>query len=122
VLASAGLVEGRTLTSWPGIKDDLVNAGANWQNKSAVRDGNWVSSRGPHDLRKFNKAMVALFKEHAPTQLGESAGGRGWQNLWWLLGAVLLGLSIYAWRRTALGHPLPSSSPNPDRSLPNSGR
>lgn len=39
VLASAGLVDGRTLTSWPGIRDDLVNAGATWLDQELVRDG-----------------------------------------------------------------------------------
>lgn len=65
LLASAGLVRDRRLTSWPGIKDDLINAGAIWEDKPVVREGNWVSSRGPHDLRKFNKAMVELFAQRA---------------------------------------------------------
>lgn len=126
VLASAGLVEGRRLTSWPGIKDDLTNAGANWENKPVVRDTNWVSSRSPQDLRKFNKAMIKLFKEHAPaplsTETGWSGPQIGWQSLWWGLGALLIGLSIYAWRRAALGAPLPSGAPSSGRILPSSGR
>jgi len=63
VLASAGLATGRTLTSWPGIRDDVVNAGATWLDQDVVRDGNWVSSRGPQDLRPFVKATVALFAQ-----------------------------------------------------------
>lgn len=47
VLASAGLLSGRTLTSWPGIRDDLVNAGATWLDREVVRDRNLVTSRGP---------------------------------------------------------------------------
>src|SRR5579862_7360726 len=61
LLVSAGLVKGRTLTSWPSIQDDLRNAGATWVDKEMVRDGNWVSSRSPKDLGAFNPGMVALF-------------------------------------------------------------
>src|SRR3954471_5855690 len=43
VLASAGLLDGRTLTSWPGIRDDLVNAGATWLDQEVVRDGNLIT-------------------------------------------------------------------------------
>src|SRR3954467_3445702 len=50
VLASAGLLKGRTLTSWPGVRDDLVNAGATWLDQEFVRDGNLATSRGPQDL------------------------------------------------------------------------
>jgi protease I len=49
VLASAGLLNGRTLTSWPGIRDDLVNSGATWLDRDVVKDGNLVTSRGPQD-------------------------------------------------------------------------
>jgi protease I len=61
VLISAGLTEGRRLTSWPGIKDDVRNAGGSWHNKSVVHDGNWITSRGPHDLLQFNRAIVEHF-------------------------------------------------------------
>jgi protease I len=61
LLASADLVEGRTMTSWPGIRDDLVNAGATWLDREVVRNGNWVSSRGPQDMSAFLKAMIELF-------------------------------------------------------------
>src|SRR3712207_6890404 len=53
VLASAGLLEGRTLTSWPGIRDDLVNAGATWLVQEIVRDRNLTTSRGPQDMAAF---------------------------------------------------------------------
>ncbi|HEY0848232.1 MAG TPA: type 1 glutamine amidotransferase domain-containing protein [Noviherbaspirillum sp.] len=66
LMASAGLLRGRTLTSWPGVRDDMVNAGATWLDQPVVRDGNWVSSRGPQDLRSFVKAMTELFAETAP--------------------------------------------------------
>lgn len=63
VLASAGLLIGRTLTSWPGIRDDLVNAGATWLDREVVRDRNLVTSRGPQDLRAFVPAMLDIFAE-----------------------------------------------------------
>jgi protease I len=61
VLTSAGRAGGRVLTSWPGIRDDLVNAGATWRDESAVFDGNWFTSRGPQDMRAFVHGMLALF-------------------------------------------------------------
>ncbi len=60
LLVSAELVNGRTLTSWPSLKDDLRNAGANWVDQEVARDGNWISSRKPDDLPAFNKAFIEL--------------------------------------------------------------
>ena len=68
VLASAGLLEGRTLTSWPGIRDDLVNAGATWLDREVVRDGNLVTSRGPQDLKPFVREVIKHFAAGAPLQ------------------------------------------------------
>ncbi|HEX3656826.1 MAG TPA: type 1 glutamine amidotransferase domain-containing protein [Pirellulales bacterium] len=64
LLVSADLVDGRTLTSYHTIQDDIRNAGGNWVDEAVVRDGNWVTSRQPADLPQFNAAMLALF-EHA---------------------------------------------------------
>lgn len=64
LLVSAGLVKGRTLTSYYTIQDDLRNAGANWVDQEMVRDRNWVSSRSPKDLVAFNPAIVSLFSEY----------------------------------------------------------
>ena len=66
VLASAGLLQGRTLTSWPGVRDDLVNAGATWLDQEFVRDGNLATSRGPQDLIPFVQGCLDLFAQHAP--------------------------------------------------------
>jgi len=67
-LVSAGLVAGRTLTSYHTLQDDLRNAGANWVDREVVEDGNWVTSRQPGDLPAFNRAMLALFSRSlAPT-------------------------------------------------------
>ena len=67
VLVSAGVVEGRHLTSWPGLRDDIVNAGGIWRNASLVRDSKLVTSRGPQDLGEFVPAVIDLFagKERA---------------------------------------------------------
>jgi len=61
VLISAGLVNGRRLTSWPGIADDIRNAGGTWEDDAVVRDRNWVASRSPLDLVPFCSAMIDLF-------------------------------------------------------------
>lgn len=63
LLVSAGLVNGRTLTSYHTIQDDIRNAGGNWVDQEMVRDRNWVTSRSPKDLGAFNPAMVSLFAE-----------------------------------------------------------
>ncbi len=63
LLVSAGLSKGRTVTSYHTIQDDLRNAGAKWEDKEVVRDGNWVSSREPKDIPAFNREMISLFGE-----------------------------------------------------------
>ncbi len=63
LLVSAGLMKGRTLTSYHTIQDDLRNAGATWVDQEVVRDRNWVSSRQPQDIPAFNQAMIELFSE-----------------------------------------------------------
>jgi protease I len=47
LLVSAGLVKGRTLTSWPTLQDDIRNAGGKWVDQQVVTDKNWVTSRKP---------------------------------------------------------------------------
>ena len=74
VLASAGLLKGRILTSWPGIRDDVVNAGATWVDEAFVRDGNLATSRGPQDLIAFTKGIQQLFAEKAPIRNGNPPG------------------------------------------------
>src|SRR5919108_1337233 len=64
LLVSAGLVDGRTLTSYHTIQDDIRNAGGEWLDKEVVRDQNWVSSRQPSDIPPFNREMIRLFTEH----------------------------------------------------------
>ena len=62
-LVSAGVLDGRKLTSYHTIQDDLVNAGATWEDRPLVRDGNLVTSRKPDDLASFIPAMIELFAQ-----------------------------------------------------------
>jgi protease I len=62
-LIDAGLVEGRTLTSWPSLETDLRNAGANWVDEEVHVDQGLVSSRRPDDLGAFNAKIVEEFAE-----------------------------------------------------------
>ncbi len=60
VLISAGIVRGRRLTSTAAIRDDLLNAGAEWVDAPSAVDGNLVSARVPRDLPAFAKAMLGV--------------------------------------------------------------
>jgi protease I len=60
-LIEAGIVKGRTLTSWPSIKTDLINAGADWVDREVVADNGLVTSRKPDDIPAFNEKMVEEF-------------------------------------------------------------
>jgi deglycase len=61
ILAEAGVLDGRTLTSWPSLQTDLQNAGANWVDEEVRVDGSLVSSRKPADLPAFCRAVVTTF-------------------------------------------------------------
>jgi protease I len=61
-LIEAGVVGGRTVTSWPSLQTDLRNAGATWVDQEVVVDGSLVLSRKPDDLRAFNRELVEVFK------------------------------------------------------------
>lgn len=58
VLISAGILEGVHVTSTPGIKDDMTNAGAIWHDEAVVRDGHIISSRRPPDLPEYGIAFA----------------------------------------------------------------
>src|SRR5919112_385172 len=60
-LVEADVVRGRTGTSWPSLRTDLRNAGAEWKDEEVVVDGNLVTSRKPDDLPAFNKAAIEAF-------------------------------------------------------------
>jgi protease I len=63
VLIDAGVVRGRTLTSWPAIKTDVKNAGGSWVNQEVVVDNGLVTSRKPDDIPAFNRKMTEEFCE-----------------------------------------------------------
>jgi protease I len=63
-LIEAGVVHGKTMTSWPSVSTDLKNAGAHWVDKEVVVDGNFITSRKPDDIPAFVKAITAALTEH----------------------------------------------------------
>lgn len=60
-IVEAGAARGRKVTSWPSLKTDLKNAGAEWVDQEVVADGNLVTSRKPDDIPAFNRAINELF-------------------------------------------------------------
>jgi protease I len=62
-LIEADAVRGRRLTSWPSLKTDLKNAGANWTDSEVVTDNGLVTSRKPDDIPAFNRKMIEEFAE-----------------------------------------------------------
>lgn len=61
-LIETGMLEGRKMTSYPAIKTDLKNAGAEWVDEEVVEDGNLITSRSPADLPAFNKKLVSVLQ------------------------------------------------------------
>jgi protease I len=57
-LIEAGVVKGKTMTSWPSITTDLINAGANWVDQEVVSDGQFITSRKPDDFPAFSKTLI----------------------------------------------------------------
>jgi protease I len=72
-LIEADIVRGRTVTSWPSLKTDLRNAGANWVDREVVVDGGLVTSRNPGDIPAFNKAIIETFRKGVPAQQRSAA-------------------------------------------------
>lgn len=71
-LIEADVVHGRVMTSWPSLRTDLENTGAEWVNRPVVVDGNLLTSRQPDDIAEaFNPGMIDLFRSSA------RAGARG---------------------------------------------
>jgi protease I len=58
LLISAGIVNGKHVTSWPSVAIDLKNAGAIWVDEPIIKDGNIITSRRPSDLPVFNSAII----------------------------------------------------------------
>jgi protease I len=61
MIIETGAARGRRIASWPSLRTDLRNAGAEWVDEPAVVDGHLVSSRKPDDIPAFNREMIALF-------------------------------------------------------------
>jgi protease I len=62
-LINAGVVRGRTLTSWPSLRVDLENSGAQWVDREVVVDQGLVTSRKPDDIPAFNAKIIEEFAE-----------------------------------------------------------
>lgn len=63
---SAGIVDGKRVTSTTAIRDDLVNAGAEWLDEEVVQDGNLITSRSPKDLPAFCRTIIKALQETVP--------------------------------------------------------
>lgn len=70
LLAEADIVKGKTVTSWPSIRTDLTNAGANVVDQEVAQDGNLITSRNPDDIPAFSKALIAMLQDE---KVSESA-------------------------------------------------
>jgi protease I len=62
-IVEAGAARGRRMTSWPSLKTDLRNAGADWVDEEVVVDNGLVTSRSPDDIPAFNQEMIKLFSD-----------------------------------------------------------
>ena len=65
MLAEAGILKNKTVTSWPSIKTDLKNAGAEWVDQEVVEDGNLITSRKPDDLEAFTKTLLSQLEQRS---------------------------------------------------------
>src|SRR5690349_4651566 len=66
MLVEADIADGHTVTSWPSIKTDLINAGARWVDREVVEDGNLITSRKPDDLPAFSDAILRQLAGRIP--------------------------------------------------------
>lgn len=64
-LLEAGVLKGKTVTSWPSLKTDLKNAGANWVDQEVVTDGQFIFSRKPDDIPAFSRAIIESVSQGA---------------------------------------------------------
>ena len=68
LLVSAGVVNGRTLTSYYTLQDDIRCAGGTWKDEEVVRDRNWITSRQPKDIPAFNRAVIEAIASAVPAK------------------------------------------------------
>jgi protease I len=69
LLIEADVVDDRTVTSWPSIKTDLLNAGAHWVDEAVVEDANLITSRRPDDLTVFTDAILRQLEGRIPQRI-----------------------------------------------------
>jgi deglycase len=74
LLIEADVVDGRKVTSWPSVRKDLENAGADWVDREVVVDGNVITSRKPDDLDAFCREILSQLND-APGRTERSAAG-----------------------------------------------
>jgi len=72
ILVSAGIVKGRKMTSWPTLKDDIINAGGRYKDEEVVVDGNIITSRGPDDLPAFMREVIKALGEEGKQRRKEA--------------------------------------------------
>jgi protease I len=72
-LIDAGAVRGRRMTSYPSIKTDLINAGANWVDEEVVVDNGIVTSRKPSDIPAFNRKLIEEIAEGVHARQGQQS-------------------------------------------------
>jgi len=64
-LMETGALRGKTVTSWPSLKTDMKNAGANWVDQEVARDGQFITSRKPEDIPAFTRAIIEIVSGNA---------------------------------------------------------
>jgi protease I len=74
MLVEADIADARTVTSWPSIKTDLINAGARWVDREVVEDGNLITARKPADLEAFSNAVLRQLEKGAPARTAPRSG------------------------------------------------
>ena len=73
MLVESGIARGHRLTSWPSLKTDIENAGAEWVDEEVMVDDLLVTSRKPDDIPAFNRAFIKLLGEKMASRLPEDA-------------------------------------------------
>jgi protease I len=73
MLVEADVADGHTVTSWPSIRTDLINAGARWVDREVVEDGNLITSRKPDDLEAFSAAILRHLEHGAREERSASS-------------------------------------------------
>ena len=83
MLVEADVVNGRTITSWPSLRTDIMNAGAEWVDREVVTDEGLVTSRKPDDITAFSRKMIEEFAEgvHQAQRATSSRGSRATEQM-----------------------------------------